>query len=92
MSFVIDEQHSMRVGFPEVEEKKFLIRAAAYIIDLIVLFGLNLISGIVGGVVFAIVAIIALYILGSEIKFDEDEYILDLICSFIISTLYFGLF
>jgi uncharacterized RDD family membrane protein YckC len=92
MGFMIDEQPSMRDGFPEVEGKRFSVRAVVYIIDFIVLVGLNFISGITGGVIFAIATLLAIYILGIEIYSDEDEYILDLICGLIISNLYFSFF
>lgn len=46
MSFVIDEQHSMREVFPNIEGKRFLIRAVAYIIDVIIIFGLTLNRGL----------------------------------------------
>jgi len=92
MSIIIDDSISVSNGFPKVEGRNFWIRAVAYIIDFFVLFGLNFISGFIGGVIFAIVAILTTYILGIELFFEEEEFILDLICSLIISILYFGLF
>jgi len=92
MNFVIEEYPSMRDEIPDVEGKRFLIRALAFIIDIMVVNGLTLISGFVGYVIIGILMIFVSYILGIELYFVEEENILQLIYSLIISILYFGLF
>lgn len=73
----------------KIEVKGFGIRALAYIIDLVVIYGLNFVSALGLGVVLAIMMVL----IGREFSFSEPQTQgVDYIVSLILSVLYFVVF
>ena len=73
----------------KTEVKRFGIRALAYIIDLVVIYGLNFVSALGLGIVLGIMMVL----IGREFSFSEPQTQgVDYILSLILSVLYFVVF
>jgi len=86
-SFLTKETHQ------EIEGKSFAPRAAAYFVDFLLLYGINVATAYGIGTVFGLLMLIVTYITGVDYYFDETENrIANWVVGITLSITYFALF
>ena len=88
-----EELKTARLSVLDVSPKGFSTRALAYILDLIIIFVFDLISGFAGGLFVVILILIYFFISGRELTFaEESTQFLNFILGLILTIIYFTLF